>query len=202
MPDYSKYSDQEVLTEYLNLISDQYSNLATPTNKLQLIDLFQNKNLDQAYLKTHKQQLLWNLTREIHTRINHELPTRFGKITKVDDLKNKLSTYFHGQTTESLLILGIDSNSNLIDYYQSSSQDDDQTAINVQTITRWCLNNHSRAVIMAHNHPNQNVKPSINDLNISKELQNALLLFNILLLDSIVVTDRDYYSLAQNHQIS
>ena len=53
----------------------------------------------------------------------------------------------------------------------------------------------AKAVIIAHNHPSNVLKPSQADLIMTNELNAALLLFNITLLDSLIIGTNDYYSL-------
>jgi len=53
-------------------------------------------------------------------------------------------------------------------------------------------------MILFHNHPSGNLKPSKNDIDISKKLKEACKLIDISLLDSIILTRESYYSLTEN----
>ena len=55
---------------------------------------------------------------------------------------------------------------------------------------------NATAVILAHNHPSGNLKPSQADINLTKSLQNAGAFLEIRVLDHIVVTENGYYSFA------
>jgi len=50
---------------------------------------------------------------------------------------------------------------------------------------------------VAHNHPSGNLKPSQEDLNITKKLIEAGKIMNINLLDHLIITDFDFNSLKQ-----
>ncbi len=50
------------------------------------------------------------------------------------------------------------------------------------------------SVIVAHNHPSGELKPSINDLKITQQLQEAGEILGINVLDHIIVSKNDYYS--------
>ena len=52
----------------------------------------------------------------------------------------------------------------------------------------------AKGVIVSHNHPSENTKPSDADKRITKQLDEALKLFNIKLLDSIILTENSYLS--------
>jgi len=54
------------------------------------------------------------------------------------------------------------------------------------------------AIIIAHNHPSGNPKPSDKDLSITKKLKDAANLFDIALLDHLIITDNECYSFADN----
>ena len=55
------------------------------------------------------------------------------------------------------------------------------------------LGNATR-IILAHNHPSGSLKPSTVDNLLTERVKNAAKLFNITLLDHIIVTDSGYYS--------
>lgn len=60
---------------------------------------------------------------------------------------------------------------------------------------------NATGVIMAHNHPSGNPKPSNADLNSAKEFQAAGKTVNVKLLDSLIIADGAYYSLQQEGHI-
>ena len=50
-------------------------------------------------------------------------------------------------------------------------------------------------VIIAHNHPSGNTKPSRQDIELTEKVKNALRLIDIKLLDHIIITHDNYLSL-------
>ena len=63
-------------------------------------------------------------------------------------------------------------------------------------VAKYAIDSLATSVIFVHNHPSGNAKPSIEDKKISEKLKDALRLFDIRLLDSIIITENDYYSMA------
>ncbi len=57
------------------------------------------------------------------------------------------------------------------------------------------------AVIVAHNHPNGELKPSEEDLRVAKQLKEASNILGLSLLDHIIFNAKGYYSLAENNDI-
>lgn len=49
--------------------------------------------------------------------------------------------------------------------------------------------------IMIHNHPSGDTTPSTEDINVTKRLNQCAELFGIKLIDHIIISDKDYYSM-------
>jgi len=57
------------------------------------------------------------------------------------------------------------------------------------------------AVIIAHNHPTGDLKPSAEDIKITKRIKNAAKVLGINLLDHIIFNTKAYYSFAENDEL-
>jgi DNA repair protein RadC len=68
------------------------------------------------------------------------------------------------------------------------------TVVDPRLICKSAIENNASGIILAHNHPSGQLVPSREDKTITKRLKEALQLFEILLLDHIIVGDQDYYS--------
>ncbi|MBQ3833967.1 MAG: DNA repair protein RadC [Elusimicrobia bacterium] len=69
-----------------------------------------------------------------------------------------------------------------------------KSAIYPNEIAKEALLLNSRSVIISHNHPGGNCKPSKNDEVSTELVKGALSLVDIVLLDHIIVSDLEYYS--------
>lgn len=70
----------------------------------------------------------------------------------------------------------------------------DETSADIRIIMQAAILGNASSIILAHNHPSGNLKPSTQDDLVTKNLRKAAKLFNITLLDHIIVTDSGYYS--------
>lgn len=61
-------------------------------------------------------------------------------------------------------------------------------------IIKEAILSDSDGVVLCHNHPSGNLQPSIPDDNITKTLREACKVFDIRLLDHVIVTSDSYYS--------
>ena len=69
------------------------------------------------------------------------------------------------------------------------------TIVDVRTILQTALISHATSIILSHNHPSGNVRPSYHDDNLTKKIKSACELMDIRVLDHIIVTPEDsYYS--------
>ena len=77
-----------------------------------------------------------------------------------------------------------------------------QVIVDKQYIARLAILSNAQAVILCHNHPSGNLKPSDADINITKEIKSALKLFDIALLDHLILTqDNGFTSFASQNLI-
>jgi DNA repair protein RadC len=70
------------------------------------------------------------------------------------------------------------------------------TVTDVKIIVKHALEKLAQAAILVHNHPSGNIKPSVNDKNITKKLQQAFVYFDIALIDHMIIGDTKYLSFA------
>lgn len=71
------------------------------------------------------------------------------------------------------------------------------TIADVRIIMQYALKANAQAIIVSHNHPSGNQKPSECDLTITKKISEAGKILDIPLLDHLILTpDNNYYSFA------
>lgn len=69
------------------------------------------------------------------------------------------------------------------------------TVVDFKLIAKVAIETLSSGVIVAHNHPSGDVTPSKQDIALSRQIRDGLLLFDCVLLDSLVITDKEFFSL-------
>ncbi|MCF6365954.1 MAG: DNA repair protein RadC [Bacteroidales bacterium] len=70
------------------------------------------------------------------------------------------------------------------------------TVTDVKIILKAAIEKTASGIIVCHNHPSGNVKPSNSDVNITKKLKAACEIVDISLLDHIIVSFSDFFSFA------
>lgn len=70
------------------------------------------------------------------------------------------------------------------------------TLVDVRIVMKQALELGAVGLILAHNHPSGTLRPSTQDKNITQKLKRAAEALDVKVLDHIIVTQRDYYSFA------
>ena len=72
------------------------------------------------------------------------------------------------------------------------------TVVDVRVILKTALEHNALHIVLCHNHPSGNLKPSVADTGITQRIREAAKYFDILVLDHIIVSTEGYFSFADN----
>ncbi len=87
--------------------------------------------------------------------------------------------------------------SNKITHYEVVSEGGiTGTVADPRIIIKKALAHDAVSIILCHNHPSGNVKPSRQDEDLTLKIKNAAMLFDIKVIDHIIVSEDGYYSFA------
>jgi DNA repair protein RadC len=75
------------------------------------------------------------------------------------------------------------------------------TVVDVRLVCKLALESKASGVIIAHNHPSGQVIASEQDKHITRKLKEALYMFDITLLDHVIIGDQKYYSFMDDGQM-
>ena len=76
------------------------------------------------------------------------------------------------------------------------------TVIDTRIILKKALDNLASSIIVCHNHPSGNNKPSDADVKITEKLKKAAEMLEIKLLDHVIIADKSYFSFADEGLIN
>jgi DNA repair protein RadC len=75
------------------------------------------------------------------------------------------------------------------------------TIVDVRIIMQTALLCNASAIILAHNHPSGNLRPSAEDFKITQNIKEAAKFLNIQLLDHFILTSESYLSLGEEGKL-
>ncbi|MCU0455258.1 MAG: DNA repair protein RadC [Bacteroidales bacterium] len=99
---------------------------------------------------------------------------------------------------EEFWILFLNRSNRIINRMKLSQGGISGTVTDVRIVMKKAVECLASGIIVCHNHPSGNLNPSESDTKITKKIRDAGELMDIQLLDHLIITDKDYYSFADN----
>jgi DNA repair protein RadC len=124
---------------------------------------------------------------------------RFGRISSSKDAANIIKEIFPKneiELQEQFIVLYLNQANEIIGYYRHSKGAINATIADPRIILAAALKSLCVAMIIAHNHPSGNLKPSRADEELTVKIKEAAKFMDIRLLDHLIVTKDGYYSFA------
>ena len=120
-----------------------------------------------------------------------------------DAYKYLLPTYKEGTICykEYFKVLFLNQSNQVLGYTLISEGGITETCADVRIILQAALLTNSVAIILAHNHPSGSMKPSRQDIEITKQVKDAARLMRITVTDHLILTDAGYYSFADEGEL-
>jgi len=115
-------------------------------------------------------------------------------IQKSDDVYHLLSSHFKDLQHEEFRILGLTRSNKVIQSELISKGGRHGTIADGQMIFKSLIDMKASACILAHNHPSGTLRPSDQDLSLTKSLVSFGKMIDIKILDHIIFTDEGFYS--------
>ncbi len=102
---------------------------------------------------------------------------------------------------EECHVLLLNQSSTVIDSVRIGMGGLTETVVDVRLILREALLKRATSIILCHNHPSGNLRPSAHDDRLTHQVHEAARLFNITLADHVIFADHGYYSYADEGRI-
>jgi DNA repair protein RadC len=99
---------------------------------------------------------------------------------------------------EEFWILFLNRSNRVINRMKLSQGGISGTVTDVRMVMKKAIEYLASGIIVCHNHPSGNLNPSESDSKITQKIKEAGNLLDIQLLDHLIISDKDYYSFADN----
>lgn len=110
-----------------------------------------------------------------------------------------------GSDRELVYVVSVDSKNKPIATELISMGGVNSSIIDIGNIFKHALLANAAGVIIAHNHPSGDVTPSVEDIRVTKRIEEAGKLLNLPILDHVIVGDMEtdaYYSFLENGRLA
>lgn len=116
-------------------------------------------------------------------------------------VRHYLQILFQGKPYEAFVVLFLDVKNRMICSEQMFRGTLTHTSVYPREVVKAALGNNAASVILAHNHPSGEPKPSAADHLLTKGLRQALQLIDVRVLDHIIIAGSCSYSFAEHGEL-
>lgn len=95
---------------------------------------------------------------------------------------------------EEFWVISLNQSAKLIKKVRISVGGITQTSADIRLIMRVLIDTRATQFAAVHNHPSGNIRPSNEDKKLTEQLKKAAVLFNITMIDHVIITNGGYYS--------
>lgn len=134
---------------------------------------------------------------ELGKRLGYEKAGRKDIVRNAVDAAGLLQRLYVNTAREECWCLFLKRSRAVLGSMRVSEGGEAMTEINIKQIVRRALDLSAVAVILSHNHPGGDPRPSIQDIRLTKQLQQALSVFELSLTDHIILSETGWYSFSE-----
>ena len=116
------------------------------------------------------------------------------KISNKDILLKYLRNKIGYEEIEKFYVLYLSSSNEVIEFEENSVGTLDRSSVYPREIYKKIINLNAKSIILAHNHPSDNITPSKCDIELTNEIAKGLKNFGALLIEHIIITKNSYFS--------
>ena len=146
-----------------------------------------------------------NIVSEVELTYKNNVPyNQRQKISNSQGAYEILTNLFPENTMdyrETFIVLYLNRANQVLGYSVISQGGTSNTTVDIKMVIQTALLANASCIMLAHNHPSGNLRPSSDDNRITNRIIEAARLFDITVLDHIVITNESYYSFTDNGDI-
>lgn len=193
MDGYRSLSDSEIAYRVTNSIqtAQEINKLLKSDNKVTIYDVVE-------LLTPARMEMAFALL-ELFQRISAKKLTE--KVRASKDAYNLMKPVMDGLEVEECWCIFLNQSLNVTAKVRISKGGFSSTQVDVRVILKSALKYNATAMVLIHNHPSGNPKPSVDDDRLTQALSQAGKVMNIRLTDHVIYTDGDFYSYADEGRL-
>lgn len=131
---------------------------------------------------------------EIARRREGESEDEIELVLSSRDAQKALIPMLRDKQHEEFCLVGLNRRNQIIFKERISIGSMTATQVDIRKIIKTALDTRSLSIILGHNHPSGNLNPSDSDINLTRQIHDAAALFDIRLLDHIIISQDSFYS--------
>lgn len=140
--------------------------------------------------------------RAVYSGRQSTLPIVPEKISSPEEIADFIRTVLPDDTQEHFIALNLSSSNAIESYTVATTGLLNSSVVHPREVFKTAILTNAATIIIAHNHPSGNVKPSPEDIAVTKRLKQSGDLLGITLVDHVIVTENKYYSFFESNESS
>lgn len=144
------------------------------------------------------------MSRELDLKIVNRRPVKKMLWNSVEEVSDLIKSFFNTDTIEiqeQFVAVYLNSKLEYMGHYISSKGGITSTVADSRLIFMPMIKLGAKSLIIAHNHPSNNLKPSPADIKLTEMFKKQCELMNYQLVDHFIITANGYYSFAAENEI-
>jgi DNA repair protein RadC len=138
--------------------------------------------------------LLFSLVKEIGTLYLKQKAKEKPQIACTSELLDFFRTAMGGKKDEEFCVIYLDAQNQIIEFETVQKGVANQAVVYPRQVLESALRKKASALILAHNHPSGHVRPSDADIRLTKTIQDAARMLDILVHDHIIIGENRFFS--------
>ena len=174
--------------------------LATNNNILHLMSNMNLKELQQVKGIGPAKAVVIKAALELSIKKEEEIFTR-EIISSGKDVKDYLRKRLQHESREHFMVIYLNQRNRVICHEVISFGGISGTVVDTRVIIKRAIEEGASSIILSHNHPSGNCRPSGQDKILTQKIKSAALFFDITVIDHLIVSDEGYYSFADEGEL-
>lgn len=192
-------------TSNYNCVEIAQNILSIPSNKENQDDLEHLVNLSTQQLRNFEgigrvKAIQIKAVIELAKRISNSYKIKKNRIVSPRDVYNLLARNYIGKKQETLKTVILNKQNAIISVVTNAIGNNDKIDIGIKEVLSEPIKQLASGIILVHNHPSGNLKPSKCDIEFTNKICEYSKIFGIELLDHIIIGNNNYISLKEQNK--
>jgi DNA repair protein RadC len=138
---------------------------------------------------------------ELGNRREQEPTSDIQRIKTSKNVFTVMKPLFYDKTHEEFWVIYLNNSNRILSKELCSKGGMTSTVVDVRLLYKRALELSSVGIIVCHNHPSGNSQPSVSDRELTEKIKQAGSSLDIQLLDHLIVTEKSYFSFADQGEL-
>jgi DNA repair protein RadC len=183
-------SRDETAVELSKRILSSVSNNLNQLGKTSIVDLQKFKGIGEGKAISIAAAL------ELGRRRKDSDPVKRVKITGSSVVYDYMREVMDDLPHEEFWVLLLNRGNQILEKVNISKGGVSQTVVDAKIVFKMAIDRLASSIILCHNHPSGNLKPSEADIQLTKKLKEAGRILDLPILDHLIFADNTYFSFA------